>query len=106
MLRDPDKLLRRWMGWTSKGLLVCSLFLGSFFAGLEFLGVKFTPPRVARQASSVAQRRPKLLQATRRRADQDADPKRPQAIRTGSWSKRGSCHGALPNRRHHAIRSR
>jgi hypothetical protein len=40
---DTDKLPRPWLGWASKGLLMCTLFLGSFFAGRQFFWTNSTP---------------------------------------------------------------
>jgi hypothetical protein len=51
---DTDKLPRQWMGWASNGLLMLTLFLGSFFAGLQLFGAKSTVPLVARQESKEA----------------------------------------------------
>ncbi|HEV3144705.1 MAG TPA: hypothetical protein VGZ47_12520 [Gemmataceae bacterium] len=51
---DTDKLSGRWMGWASKGLLMCTLFLGSFFAGLQFFWANSRVPPVAHQESSQA----------------------------------------------------
>ncbi|OAI50114.1 hypothetical protein AYO44_18010 [Planctomycetaceae bacterium SCGC AG-212-F19] len=54
---DRDKLLRRWMGWASKGLLIWALFLGSFFTGLQFFQSNSARPPVARQASREAKKK-------------------------------------------------
>jgi hypothetical protein len=40
---DTDKVPRQWIGWASKGLLMCTLFLGSFFAGRQFFWPHSTP---------------------------------------------------------------
>lgn len=48
---DRDKLLRRWMGWASKGLLIWALFLGGFFAGLPLFRANSMARPVARQES-------------------------------------------------------
>jgi hypothetical protein len=63
---DPDRLQRRWMGWTSKGLLLCVLFLGSWFAGLQMIGEKAPVRPVARQESGEANKKTQLPTAKRR----------------------------------------
>jgi hypothetical protein len=43
---DTDKLPRQWMGWASKGLLMCILFLGSLFVGVQLAGPVVAPQAV------------------------------------------------------------
>src|SRR5439155_3472415 len=49
---DPDKRPRKWLGWAGKGLLVCTLLLGS--AGLQLFWANSIVPDVRRQESREA----------------------------------------------------
>jgi hypothetical protein len=51
---ETDKLLRQWMAWAGKGLLMGSLFFGSLFAGVQFFGPNSTAPPVAHEESRQA----------------------------------------------------
>jgi hypothetical protein len=51
---DTDKLPRQWMGWASKGLLMWTLILGSFVAGMQFFGANSPVPPVEPQEPSEA----------------------------------------------------
>ena len=46
---DTEKRLRLWMNWSSKGLLVWILIVGSYFAGRRLINAASQVPHVARQ---------------------------------------------------------
>jgi hypothetical protein len=51
---DTDRRLSQWIGWASKGLLMCSFFLWTLFAGLQFFEESSTVPPATRQESREA----------------------------------------------------
>jgi hypothetical protein len=62
---DADKLLRQWLGWAGKGLLMGTLLLGCLLAGVRFFGASSTVPPGARQESRSAQAKTRVLTAKR-----------------------------------------
>jgi hypothetical protein len=53
---STDRRLRQWLGWSSKGLLMWAVFLGTFFVGRQFFGASASVPPVARQESKDAKK--------------------------------------------------